>query len=168
MEQRTIETSNSKKLLAALAVLIVVTVMALGVKLLSPKKSAITQAPTTTVPTTSQTNSTPATTTTTPATSQQYKDGTFKAIGNYTSPGGPESIQVSLTLKNGTVTDSTVQSGANDSEAQQFQNDFIQGYKTFVVGKSVDSIQLSNVSGSSLTPIGFNNALQQIKNQAKA
>jgi hypothetical protein len=37
-----------------------------------------------------------------------------------------------------------------------------------VVGKSVDEVSLSRVAGSSLTSLGFNNALTQIKEDAKA
>jgi len=97
-----------------------------------------------------------------------YKDGTYSATGSYNSPGGQESIAVSVTLKGDTVVDSTVESEADDPTAAQFQADFISGYKSLVVGKNINSIRLSRVSGSSLTSKGFNNALEQIKSQAQS
>jgi hypothetical protein len=66
------------------------------------------------------------------------------------------------------VTDTSAISGANDSDARDFQSQFIGGYKKLVVGKKIDSIRLSHVSGSSLTSQGFNDAIGQIKSQAKA
>jgi len=52
-------------------------------------------------------------------------------------------------------------------ESQHYQSRFLSGYKQYVVGKNISSVNLTNVSGSSLTPIGFDNALTQIKAQAK-
>jgi len=37
-----------------------------------------------------------------------------------------------------------------------------------VIGKNIADVQLSRVSGSSLTPEGFNNALATIKSQAQS
>jgi hypothetical protein len=37
-----------------------------------------------------------------------------------------------------------------------------------VIGKDVASIKLKNVSGSSLTPMGFNKAVAAIEKQAEA
>ena len=50
----------------------------------------------------------------------------------------------------------------------EYQDDFVGGYKSQVVGKSIAEIQLGKVSGSSLTSRGFNEALDQIRNQAKS
>jgi hypothetical protein len=41
-------------------------------------------------------------------------------------------------------------------------------YKQYVVGKKIDEVQLTKVSGSSLTPQGFNDALAKIKAEAKS
>jgi len=95
-----------------------------------------------------------------------YKDGSYTAIGTYDSPGGLDQLTVSLTLKAGIVTAAQVVSGANDRESARYQQRFISGYTPYVVGKSIDSIRLAAVSGSSLTPVGFNNALAKIKAQA--
>jgi uncharacterized protein with FMN-binding domain len=97
-----------------------------------------------------------------------YKDGTYGATGHYDSPGGTESVKVSLTLMSDKVSAATVNSGANDPTALSYQTIFISGYKPFVVGKKINTIKLSNVSGSSLTSQGFNDALRQIERQAQA
>lgn len=97
-----------------------------------------------------------------------YKDGTYTANGSYQSPGGTESVGVSITLTDGVVTASSVEEGATSAEAREYQEDFISTYRSFVTGKKIDDIRLSRVSGSSLTSIGFNNALETIKDQAKS
>ena len=97
-----------------------------------------------------------------------YKNGTYTATGSYDSPAGMESINVSITLNNGIVTASSVTNMAGDRTSSRYQTRFIGGYQPYVVGKSIDSIKLGVISGSSLTPIGFNNALATIKAKAKA
>lgn len=96
------------------------------------------------------------------------KDGTYKATGSYSSPGGNEKITVTVTLKDGVVTETSATSGANDQTSKQYQAEFIAGYKDEVVGKKITTVKLSRVAGSSLTSQGFNDAIQQIKQQAKA
>jgi uncharacterized protein with FMN-binding domain len=97
-----------------------------------------------------------------------YKDGSYSAVGQYYSPGGQESVKVSISLKNNLVTDSQVMSGANDPTASSYQKIFISNYKSYVIGKKISSIKLANVSGSSLTSQGFQDALKQIEKQSKA
>jgi len=98
----------------------------------------------------------------------KYKDGTYTAQGTYQSPAGTEGITVSLTLKNDIVTDATVTPGANDPMSQRYQGKFISGYKAQVIGKDISTIHLDKVSGSSLTPGGFDQALASIETQAQA
>ena len=102
------------------------------------------------------------------ATRGMYKDGEYMAVGNYTSPGGGESIDVSLTLEDNIITDVEVISNAQLPISKKFQGQFIDGYKDMVLGKNIDDVELDVVSGSSLTPIGFTNALDQIKAEAQA
>ncbi len=98
----------------------------------------------------------------------KYNDGTYSATGTYDSPGGLESVSVSLTIANDIVTGATVTSGASDGTSRRYQQMFISGYKTYVIGKDIDTLNLDRVSGSSLTPIGFDNALAKIKTEAQA
>ena len=101
-------------------------------------------------------------------TASTYKDGTYSANGNYNSPGGPDSVSVTLTLKNDIVTSVDVTPNPGDRMSARYQDAFISGYKQYVIGKDISALSLSKVSGSSLTPIGFNDALTKIKAQAKA
>lgn len=168
--------TKDNKTLAKLAILIAIVIIAVGLKAFVSKKPAMDIIPAyASTPTGSPASSSSAANTsgassnsTGANTSSAYKDGNYSATGQYDSPGGNESITISLSLKNGDVTATSAKSGANDSTAQQFQSDFIAGYKSLVVGKSIDSIHLSRVSGSSLTSQGFNEALNSIKSQAKA
>lgn len=96
-----------------------------------------------------------------------YKDGTYSATGSYNSPGGNERIAVELTIQDGKVTSASATSRAVSPTGSQYQKQFIGGFKSEVVGKNVDDVELATVSGSSLTPQGFNDALDQIKQQAK-
>jgi len=102
------------------------------------------------------------------ATTTTYKDGTYDATGSYISPGGKESIQLTVTLKDGIITDTSLIENATDRDAKDYQAQFATGYKTLVVGKNIDRVALSRVAGSSLTSNGFNDALDQIKSDAKA
>ena len=49
-----------------------------------------------------------------------------------------------------------------------WQQQFASGYESYVVGKSLSTLKLTKVSGSSLTPIGFNAAVADIQTQAKS
>lgn len=113
----------------------------------------------------------PVTSTTTPVIVDKksvYKDGTYSAVGSYESPGGRDQLGVSVTLKNDIIIDATVTNIASDRTSKRYEDAFIAGYKTLVIGKNIASLKLDVVSGSSLTPIGFNNAITIIKAQAKA
>ena len=111
---------------------------------------------------------TPNTPAATPTTQKSgSKDGTYSATGNYVSPGGSESVLVTLMLKDDIVTDAVVTGNANNPTSKNWQVRFVSNVKGEVVGKKLDAIQLDVVSGSSLTPVGFMDALAKIKVQAK-
>jgi uncharacterized protein with FMN-binding domain len=112
--------------------------------------------------------STQTTSDTTPLTqASNYKDGTYTVMGDYTSPGGEEQIEVTVTLANNQVTSAEVTPQATRPMSQKFQGIFKDNFKEFVMGKNISEIQLDAVSGSSLTPKGFNNALEKIKAEAQ-
>jgi uncharacterized protein with FMN-binding domain len=163
---------TTPKIITTLVVLVVTVVIVFGAKALSSKKPAAAMAPTavhtTTKSTTSTTTPSTSTSTNTTATTTTYKDGSYTASGSYDSPGGTETITVHITVASDAVTATSAESGAGDPTAQEFQDDFISGYKALVVGKDLSSIHLSHVSGSSLTSQGFNSALDKIKSQAKS
>lgn len=100
--------------------------------------------------------------------SNEYTDGTYTAQGNYVSPGGPRSVDVTIVLEEGVITDSTFVGGADDPTSQRFQGEFAANYQPMVVGKNIDEVDLTKVSGSSLTPQGFMDAITTIKEQAQS
>ena len=96
----------------------------------------------------------------------EYKDGTYSADGNYTSPNGTETVGVQLTLANGTVSAVEITEHPSNPNTRKFQGQFAGGIADQVVGKSLDEIKVSKVAGSSLTSGGFNQAVETIKTQA--
>ncbi len=96
----------------------------------------------------------------------KYSDGTYKAIGNYTSPAQQEEIEITLTLEDDVVTNAVFTGKATHEKSKAMQALFSEGFNEQVVGKSIDSIALTVVNGSSLTPKGFMDALQKIKTEA--
>jgi uncharacterized protein with FMN-binding domain len=95
-----------------------------------------------------------------------YKNGTYSAVGTYSTPGGRESIGLSVTIRDDKIVDSSLTQNARTEQAKDFQQRFASGYKQEVVGKKIEEVSLSRVAGSSLTSSGFNNALDTIKNDA--
>jgi len=101
-------------------------------------------------------------------TEASYKDGEYTQTGDYTSPGGAEQITVKLTLKKGLVEDAEVTPHAERPFSVKWQGVFTENFKSLVVGKNIKDLNLGKVAGSSLTPKGFNNALEKIKAEAKS
>jgi hypothetical protein len=102
------------------------------------------------------------------ASANVYKDGTYASDGMYVSPGGDEKINVSLVLKDDVVLDATVKVLATLPISKTMQTNFAGGFKALVVGKKLSEVNLTKVSGSSLTPKGWNDAVAKIQVQAKA
>lgn len=106
--------------------------------------------------------------TTSAAAATTYKDGTYTATGSYQSPGGQESVTITLTLAGDTITDASGQGGATRPPSSQYQGEFLDNFASQIVGKNIDEVSLSKVAGSSLTSGGFNEAVQTIKSDARA
>ncbi len=162
--------SKKRQIIASLSVLIVIAVI-VGNLTLTKDGTENENTATTSESTTATSVSSDAASNDSPATkaiSATYKDGSYSAIGGYNSPGGAEKIEVSIILKNGIITDTSTEGLATSGEAESYQGDFVGAFKEFVVGKSIDQLRLSRVAGASLTTGGFNNAITQIKSQAKS
>lgn len=97
-----------------------------------------------------------------------YADGTYTADGSYQTPESVESISVTLTLADGVVTEVEVTGDPQARETEQYQGAFIDGIAEEVEGKAIDDLNVSRVAGSSLTSGGFNQAVEDIKEQAAA
>ncbi|YAL84201.1 FMN-binding protein [Dermacoccaceae bacterium W4C1] len=103
------------------------------------------------------------------ADSGEYKAGSYDAEGSYDTPGGEQSVEVEMTLTaDGTVSEVTVTPQAESGNSVQFQNKFASGISAEVKGKKIDDLNVSKVSGSSLTSGGFNAAVEKIKTEAAA
>jgi uncharacterized protein with FMN-binding domain len=101
-----------------------------------------------------------------PDSTASYTDGEYTATGDYQSPGGSESVTVTLTLTDSVVTALDVTGSGGSPNAQKFQGEFIENISDVVVGKPLSSLNVSKVAGSSLTSGGFNEALDQIRADA--
>lgn len=157
--------SSNKKLHPALAALIVVVLVGIvasaAIIINNSGKDETTE-----TQNQSDTGTPPATTNESTDTSS-YEDGTYDATGSYISPGGREEIELTVTITNGNITDTSVVTKATDREAREYQELFSNNYKKLIVGKKIGDVSLSRVAGSSLTSNGFNDALDQIKDDAK-
>jgi cytoskeletal protein RodZ len=94
-----------------------------------------------------------------------YQNGTYSATKSYRTPDGTYQMNVSVTVKDDTVTGSTLSfdaDGARDGYSKRFSSD----YQSQIVGKNLGSASLSRVGGASLTTKAFNSALDSIRSQA--
>ncbi len=96
-----------------------------------------------------------------------FQDGSYSATGTYTSPAGPEAIEVSATIADGVVTEVTVTGKATNPNSIRFQKEFSEGVSAQVVGKPLESVEVDTVAGSSLTGAGFNEAIAAIQEEAR-
>ena len=163
----------NKKLLGVIGLIIIVAAIATAMAVSSPRAGSATVATDVTPSPTSTPVIIPASTvisnateTAAPSTSG-YKDGTYASNASYNSPGGIELISIKLTLKNGVVIDSNATTTGNNQTGRYYQANFVAGYKSQVIGQSIAGLSLTRVSGSSLTSIGFNDAVDKIKSQSK-
>lgn len=155
------QTSGNKSIIAGVIVILLIIGGVFAVMKLKNNSANL--------PSTTPTDTTSANPSNTPVVvNTKYKDGTYTAEGLYQSPGGAESIDVTLVLKDDVVVDATVVAKATRPASVDWQGKFVSGFKQYVVGKNIASLSLSKVSGSSLTPKGFNDAVAKIEVQAKS
>lgn len=150
--------SSNKNLMAGVALFAVILILTVGVISMQKQPDQ---------PTASPSAATTTTTTEETATNATFKSGVYTVQGNYTSPGGPESIGVQLTLDGNTVTDVVVTPNAVLPASVKFQGIVASEVKALVVGKNINDIKLDKISGSSLTPKGFNDAIEKVKREAQ-
>jgi len=99
-------------------------------------------------------------------TSASYADGSYQANGTYTSPNGSENIIVEVTLTDDVVTDVAVTTNPNNATTEFYQSAFAEGIAAEAVGVDIDLLEVTRVSGSSLTSGGFREAVATIKADA--
>ena len=97
-----------------------------------------------------------------------YAAGDYSAEGSYSTPGGQEKLKVDLTLSaDGTITALTVTPEGKSPNSKIFQGKFSSGISDVAVGKSISTLSVDKVAGSSLSSGGFNAALDDIAGQAQ-
>jgi hypothetical protein len=97
-----------------------------------------------------------------------YRDGTFNAAADYSVPRSTENIQVTLTLKDGAISNASVTNSEGDDQSASYQQDFASVFKSYVVGKKIADLKFGIIAGASDTTQGFSDALSQIASKAKA
>lgn len=97
-----------------------------------------------------------------------YADGTYTETGQYQSPNGTETVDVTLTLAGGVVTAVEIGTHPSNPNTEHYQGEFAGGIAAVIVGQDLDSVSVSKVAGSSLTSGGFMQALDAIKADASS
>ena len=96
-----------------------------------------------------------------------FADGMYTRELSYEVPYGYlESMEVSLALTDGVITDASVSFVVENPVSADYQNFFQEYYKDEVVGESIETVSLSRMGGASLTNGAFDAALQSIKAEA--
>ena len=103
-----------------------------------------------------------------PGPQNQYRNGLYSAVGHYATPGGDESIGVTVQVVNQQITGVDVRVEAASPTARQFQEQFRTRILSAVLSKDLASAKVSRVAGASLTSVGFNDALRRIRTGANA
>lgn len=161
MEDQTTTPKQNNKVIVGTAVFAIIAILAFVLNNASPAENN-----------TQNTNTPQQITTPTPGlvrettlVGEEIADGTYEAKGEYTSPAGKETIDVKITIKDGLVETAEMTPNAVNPGSVKFQGIFKDNFKAQVVGKKISEIKLDKVSGSSLTPKGFNDAIQKIITQ---
>jgi hypothetical protein len=90
-------------------------------------------------------------------------DGTYSLVQTYTVPeGNKESINISLVIKDGLVSSIKNSGNATNSESARYQSRFEFAIKDAIIGKKIETLNLSSVGGASLTTNAFNKSLAAI------
>ena len=114
----------------------------------------------------------PEVTTTTPEPEEPettYADGTYTANVMYRVPQNHvDPLTLTLTIANDTITSATVAFDPTNGTSKKHQDRFSDAYESQVIGKAVDNVSLSRVGGASLTSRAFNDALADIKVDARS
>lgn len=90
-------------------------------------------------------------------------NGTFNLTGNYTTPGGDEPFDATVTLENDVIIAVETKNIAIHEVSKKFQDKFGSGVAGQIVGKNIKDVQVAYVNGASLTSTAFNTALHALQ-----
>lgn len=97
----------------------------------------------------------------------QYRDGLYEGSGKYEVPGGDvDTIKVFVEIEDNIVLSVDTEVGDVSGTSLSYYNLFKEGITGEVVGKNIADLSVGNINGASLTPIGFNRALDRIRSVA--
>jgi len=101
------------------------------------------------------------------STNDIYKDGTY-VVENmyYVMPGFDEPMQTTVTLEDNIIVATEVRFASRDPHSLTHQRDFSVAYKDEVIGVPLGEASFSRIGRASLTTIGFNDALKEIRLEA--
>jgi uncharacterized protein with FMN-binding domain len=97
-------------------------------------------------------------------TTMRYRDGSYTADGLY--GGLPSRLTVTLTITNDKIEGVSVQTHATDPTSLDLQRRFAQAVPAVVIGRPLADVHVGKLAGSSVTPDGFNAAVERIRLQA--
>lgn len=100
-----------------------------------------------------------------PVKSNNFNNGTYHTQKSYRTPDGTYQMDVTLTITNDIVTSANLSFDTRGSKSK-YSKRFSSSYQSQVIGKNLNDIKLSRVSGASLTTATFNSAVMTIGNQA--
>lgn len=94
-----------------------------------------------------------------------YQNGTYTAEGLY--GGLPSKLTVTLTLADDLVQAVSVRTHATDPTSLDYQRRFAEAVPALVKGRPIAEVRIGKLAGSSVTPDGFNAAVERIREQAR-
>lgn len=95
-----------------------------------------------------------------------YEDGTYEARGTY--GGGPSFLDVTVTVDDDLITDVEVGTPATNPTSLEYQQAFAAAVPDEVIGRDLGEVSVGKLAGSSSCGEGFNDAIAQIREQARA
>lgn len=118
---------------------------------------------------TADTTATATSSTSSTSSTGSYKDGTYTAVTSYSVPKGAQnSITATVTIVGGNITTVKTSNNYSDHESGMYVADFDSSVSSDASGQSIASYSPSRIGGASLTTMAFSDALDTIRNQAKA
>lgn len=95
----------------------------------------------------------------------RYADGTYAAKGIYGNL--PSFVTVTARIEDGVIDSVSVLPHATDPTSLALQRRFAAAVPAVVVGRRLAEVNVGRLAGSTGTPRGFNDAIRQIRDQAR-